>query len=78
MRYRLGDGKVSIDVIGEEEFLFSEHHACPLCGFSIDDLEPRMFRLTVLLGLVRIVMDLGSKHEVDVRFGHTRLRIFFT
>ncbi|GAA3319625.1 hypothetical protein GCM10020331_027280 [Ectobacillus funiculus] len=30
---KLGEGRVLIDVIGEEELLFSEHHACPLCGF---------------------------------------------
>jgi len=31
---------VLIDVMGEEELLFSEHHACPHCGFSIGELEP--------------------------------------
>lgn len=40
---RLGDGRVLIDVMGEEELLFSEHHACPVCGFSIGELEPKMF-----------------------------------
>lgn len=40
---KLGEGKVIIDVMGEEELLFSEHHACPYCGFSIEELEPRMF-----------------------------------
>ncbi|MBC3648246.1 excinuclease ABC subunit UvrA, partial [Bacillus pumilus] len=40
---RLGEGRVMIDVIGQEELLFSEHHACPHCGFSIGELEPRMF-----------------------------------
>ena len=40
---RLADGQVIIDVIGEDELLFSEHHACPYCGFSISELEPRMF-----------------------------------
>ncbi|MGQ0517209.1 excinuclease ABC subunit UvrA, partial [Bacillus sp. D-CC] len=40
---KLGGGRVLIDVMGEEELLFSEHHACPHCGFSIGELEPRMF-----------------------------------
>ncbi|MBF6633491.1 MAG: excinuclease ABC subunit UvrA, partial [Planococcus sp. (in: Bacteria)] len=40
---RLGEGRVLIDVMGEEELLFSEHHACPICGFSIGELEPKMF-----------------------------------
>jgi excinuclease ABC subunit A len=34
---KLGEGKVIIDVIGQEELLFSEHHACPYCGFSIGE-----------------------------------------
>ena len=32
---KLGEGNVIVDVIGEEELLFSENHACPICGFSI-------------------------------------------
>ena len=32
-----------VDVMEQEELLFSEHHACPICGFSIGELEPRMF-----------------------------------
>ncbi|MCI3987424.1 hypothetical protein MMJ63_22340, partial [Bacillus vallismortis] len=31
---RLGEGRVMIDVIVEEELMFSEHHDCPHCGFS--------------------------------------------
>ena len=34
---QFGNGKVIIDVIGQEELLFSEHHACPICGFSIGE-----------------------------------------
>ncbi len=32
---KLGEGNTIVDVIGEEELLFSENHACPICGFSI-------------------------------------------
>src|SRR5699024_7100648 len=39
----LGEGKVIVDVIGEEELMFNENHACPICGFSIGELEPRLF-----------------------------------
>lgn len=53
----LADGRVLVDVIGEEELLFSQHHACPECGFSIPELEPRMFHLTVRMVLVLLVMD---------------------
>ncbi|WP_316572360.1 excinuclease ABC subunit UvrA [Neobacillus sp. YIM B06451] len=61
----LGDGKVVIDVIGEEELLFSEHHACPLCGFSIGELEPRMFSFNSPFGACTECDGLGAKMEVD-------------
>ncbi len=49
-----------IDVIGEEELLFSEHHACPHCGFSIGELEPRMFSFNSPFGACPSVMDLDQ------------------
>ncbi|MGD6817159.1 excinuclease ABC subunit UvrA [Metabacillus sp. 84] len=61
----LGEGKVMIDVIGEEELLFSEHHACPYCGFSIGELEPRMFSFNSPFGACPSCDGLGSKLEVD-------------
>lgn len=63
---KLGEGKVIIDVIGEEELLFSEHHACPHCGFSIGELEPRMFSFNSPFGACPDCDGLGSKLEVDV------------
>ncbi|WP_139892199.1 excinuclease ABC subunit UvrA [Bacillus sp. D386] len=62
---RLGDGKVIIDVIGEEELLFSEHHACPYCGFSIGELEPRMFSFNSPFGACPTCDGLGFKVKVD-------------
>ncbi|MFD1707596.1 excinuclease ABC subunit UvrA [Siminovitchia sediminis] len=61
----LGEGKVVIDVIGEEELLFSEQHACPECGFSIDKLEPRMFSFNSPFGACPECDGLGSKLKVD-------------
>jgi excinuclease ABC subunit A len=63
---RLGEGKVIVDVIGEEELLFSENHACPHCGFSIGELEPRMFSFNSPFGACPECDGLGSKLEVDV------------
>lgn len=63
---KLADGKVIIDVIGEEELLFSEHLACPHCGFSIDKLEPRMFSFNSPFGACPECDGLGSKLEVEV------------
>jgi excinuclease ABC subunit A len=62
---RLGEGRVKIDVIGEEELLFSEHHACPICGFSIGELEPRMFSFNSPFGACTSCDGLGSKMVVD-------------
>lgn len=62
---RLADGTVLIDVIDGEELLFSEHHACPLCGFSIGELEPRMFSFNSPFGACGECDGLGTKLEVD-------------
>ncbi|TKC13838.1 excinuclease ABC subunit UvrA [Robertmurraya kyonggiensis] len=62
---RLGEGKVLIDVMGEEELLFSEHHACPHCGFSIGELEPRMFSFNSPFGACPDCDGLGAKLKVD-------------
>lgn len=63
---KLGDGKVIIDIIDGEELLFSEHHACPICGFSIGELEPRMFSFNSPYGACHACDGLGSKLEVDL------------
>ncbi len=63
---KLGEGRVIIDIIGEEELLFSEHHACPHCGFSIGELEPRMFSFNSPFGACHSCDGLGTKLEVDL------------
>ena len=35
----LAEGNLTVDVIGGDEMKFSENHACPICGFSIGELE---------------------------------------
>ncbi|ALC88840.1 excinuclease ABC subunit A [Bacillus sp. FJAT-18017] len=62
---RLGSGKAVIDVMGQEELLFSEHHACPICGFSVGELEPRMFSFNSPFGACPECDGLGAKTEVD-------------
>mgnify|MGYP001160343044 CR=1 FL=1 len=63
---KLGEGNVIIDVIGKEELLFSEHHACPHCGFSIGELEPRMFSFNSPFGACPTCDGIGYKQKVDV------------
>ncbi len=62
----LADGRVIIDVIDHEELLFSQHHACPQCGFSIGELEPRMFSFNSPFGACPTCDGLGTKLEVDL------------
>ena len=62
---RLAEGYVLIDVIGEEEMLFSEHYACPSCGFTVGELEPRLFSFNAPFGACPDCDGLGVKLEVD-------------
>ncbi|WP_042222492.1 excinuclease ABC subunit UvrA [Oceanobacillus manasiensis] len=62
----LGDGKIIVDVIGEEELTFSENFACPICGFSIGELEPRLFSFNSPYGACQTCDGLGTKLEVDL------------
>lgn len=47
------------------EELFSEHLACPVCGFSVPKLEPRLFSFNNPLGACPDCRGLGIKNEVD-------------
>ncbi|RKQ35562.1 excinuclease ABC subunit UvrA [Oceanobacillus halophilus] len=62
----LGEGNIIVDVIGEEELTFSENHACPICGFSIGELEPRLFSFNTPYGACPSCDGLGTKLEVDL------------
>lgn len=50
----------------QEELLFSSHHACKHCGFSVPKLEPRLFSFNAPLGSCPDCHGLGIKREVDV------------
>lgn len=63
---RLGEGRIIIDVIGEEELVFSENHSCPICGFSIGEIEPRLFSFNSPFGACPTCDGLGTKLEVDL------------
>lgn len=62
---RLADGYAVVDVIGQEEMLFSEHHSCPYCGFTVGELEPRLFSFNAPFGACPDCDGLGVKLEVD-------------
>lgn len=62
---KISEGKVLVDVMDKEELLFSSNLACPECGFSIDELAPRMFSFNSPYGACPSCDGLGNKLEVD-------------
>ncbi|WP_461240586.1 excinuclease ABC subunit UvrA [Paucilactobacillus sp. N302-9] len=62
---RLSDGYATADVIGGEKIAFSEQYACPICGFTVGELEPRLFSFNAPLGACPDCEGLGVKLEVD-------------
>jgi excinuclease ABC subunit A len=61
----LSGGEVLVDVVDGEEMLFSQNLACPVCGFSIDQLSPRMFSFNSPFGACPTCDGLGSRMEID-------------
>ncbi|WP_180541953.1 excinuclease ABC subunit UvrA [Staphylococcus haemolyticus] len=62
----LADGNITVDVIDGEDLKFSENHACPICGFSIGELEPRMFSFNSPFGACPTCDGLGQRLTVDL------------
>src|SRR5690625_4647456 len=62
----LGNGRVIIDIVDGEEIVMNENHACPECGFSIDELEPRLFSFNSPFGACITCDGLGTNLEVDL------------
>ncbi len=63
---KLGEGQVIVDIIDGDEMLFNENHACPICGFTIGDMEPRLFSFNSPFGACKTCDGLGSNLEVDL------------
>ena len=63
---QLAEGNLIVDIIGGDELKFSENHACPICGFSIGELEPRMFSFNSPFGACPTCDGLGQKLMVDL------------
>lgn len=63
---RLGDGYLMIDTMDGNELLFSEHYSCPVCGFTVPELEPRLFSFNAPFGSCPTCDGLGIKLKVDL------------
>lgn len=62
---KLSGGQILVDIIGQEELLFSASFACPVCGFSIEELAPRMFSFNSPFGACPECDGLGMNMVVD-------------
>lgn len=62
---RLSDGYAVADVIGGDPIMFSEDYACPICGFTVGKLEPRLFSFNAPIGACPACEGLGAKLTVD-------------
>ena len=61
----LGEGYANIDVIDKEIIKFSQNFACPDCGISIDEVEPRTFSFNNPFGACPDCVGLGYTMEFD-------------
>ncbi|KRM00191.1 excinuclease ABC subunit UvrA [Liquorilactobacillus satsumensis] len=62
---RLSEGYANVDVLEGKLLQFSENFACPYCGFTIGELEPRLFSFNAPFGACPDCDGLGIKLEVD-------------
>lgn len=68
LAFELSEGLVNVILIkeaGEEELMFSRDFACPVCGFSLPELSPRMFSFNNPFGACQVCDGLGEKREID-------------
>ena len=62
---KLADGLVSVQIVEGENLLFSTKYACPDCGISIEEIEPRLFSFNNPYGACPECSGLGFKNEID-------------
>jgi len=62
---KLGDGVVIVGVLDGEEHIFSERYACPRCGISLPEMEPRSFSFNSPHGACPACTGLGFRQELD-------------
>lgn len=63
--FSLSEGNAIIDVIDGQQMTFSQNFACPDCGISIDEVEPRSFSFNNPFGACPTCYGLGYKMEFD-------------
>ncbi len=61
----LADGVALIDIIDGPTLTFSQHYACPECGLSFEELQPRNFSFNSPYGACQECSGLGTRYQVD-------------
>jgi excinuclease ABC subunit A len=62
---KLANGLVTVSIVGGKDYVFSEKLACPDCGISVPQLEPRSFSFNSPYGACPACNGLGSKYDFD-------------
>ncbi|HET7265102.1 MAG TPA: excinuclease ABC subunit UvrA [bacterium] len=62
---KLGQGIVGISIVDGEELVLSRNFACPECGISLPEIEPRLFSFNAPYGACPVCTGLGYKQEID-------------
>lgn len=63
---KLAEGRVLVSIVGDKEVLFSENYACPICDFSLPELEPTMFSFNNPFGACEDCKGLGFKQMINL------------
>ena len=63
--FELSEGTAIVDVIDGEQMTFSQNFACPDCGITLDEIEPRSFSFNNPFGACPVCYGLGYKMEFD-------------
>lgn len=61
----IAENLVMVDVNGQEDLLFSQNYACPDCGISIEEIEPRQFSFNSPFGACPRCAGIGTLMEID-------------
>ena len=62
---KLGNGVVTVDVVGDKELVFSQNFACIACGIGLPEIAPRMFSFNSPFGACPDCTGLGNNMEID-------------
>ena len=63
--FRLGKNLCTVSVVGGEDTLYSQNYACPDCGISLEEMEPRSFSFNNPYGACPECMGLGELMKID-------------